>query len=119
MLTQPVRLEADSIPLPKVYTKTDLTSLVNKYAEEYHVSPTVMVNTINCEDTTWNPQKQSDIVKNGVREESYGLSQINLPSNPNVTKEQAQDPEYSINFMASEMSKGHAQKWSCYRKIYN
>lgn len=78
-----------------------------------------MINTINCEDTTWNPQKQSDIVKNGIREESYGLAQINIPSNPNVTIEQAQDPNFAIEFMAKNMGAGRSDMWSCYRKIYN
>jgi glutamate formiminotransferase len=104
---------------PKETTKSDLVQLVYKYGEQYHVNPQVMINTINCEDTTWEPQRQSDIVNKGVREESYGLSQINLPSNPNVTKEQAKDPEFAIEFMAKKMADGRSNMWSCYRQIYN
>lgn len=74
-----------------------------------------MINTINCEDVTWNPKKQSDIVRNGKQEESYGLAQINLPSNPNVTLEQAQDPNFAIKFMAKNMSIGKASMWTCWR----
>ncbi len=117
-LVHPVRLAADTLP-PKDYTKSGLTSLVYHYAEEYNVKPQTMINVINCEDTTWDPKKQSDIVQNGKREESYGLAQIHLPSNPDVSLSQAQDPEFAIKFMAKEMAAGHANKWSCYRKIYN
>ena len=115
----PVKLEADIRPIPKVLTKADLTQIVYQYGEQYHVDPHVMIKTINCEDTTWEPQKQSDIVKDGERERSYGLAQINIPSNPDVTIEQAQDPNFAIEWMAKEMSDGHSNKWSCYRKIYN
>ncbi len=78
-----------------------------------------MINVINCEDSTWSTTKQSDIVKNGERERSYGLAQINLPSNPNVTLSQAQDPDFAIQFMAKNISSGRANMWSCYRKLYN
>lgn len=115
----PVKIEADSIPPPKVLTKADLTSLVYQYAKDYGVKSSVMINTINCEDVTWDPEKQSDIIKTGIREESYGLAQINLPNNPEITKSQAQDPNFAIEWMAKQMSNGHAQKWSCYKKIYN
>lgn len=41
--------------------------------------------------------EQSRIYKNGVREPSFGIAQIHLPSHPDVTKEQALDEEFSIN----------------------
>lgn len=116
---QPVKLAADTLPQPKDYTKSDLIQLVYTKASEFHVKPQTMINVINCEDTTWDPTKQSDIVRGGVREESYGLSQINLPSHPDITKSQSQEPEFAIEFMAKEMAAGHANKWSCYRKLYN
>jgi hypothetical protein len=40
-------------------------------------------------------------VKKGDRELSWGLVQIHLPTNPNVKKEQATDPEFSIKYLAS------------------
>lgn len=40
---------------------------------------------------------QSEIIKNGVREPSFGIAQIHLPSHPDVTEEQALDEEFSIH----------------------
>ena len=44
---------------------------------------------------------------------SFGLSQIHLPAHPYVTKEQAFDIDFSIDFMAKEFSKGNEGIWSC------
>ena len=46
---------------------------------------------------------------------SFGLSQIHSPSHPSVTKEQAFDIDYSINFMAKNISEGRGNMWTCYR----
>ena len=93
--------------------------LVEKYADEYNVSATIMTKVIDCENTTWDEKRQSDIInKNGVREDSWGLSQIHLPSHPHISKEQAQDAEFSIEFMAKEFANGKQTKWSCYKKLY-
>lgn len=93
--------------------------LVEKYADEYNVSATTMRRVIDCENTQWDEKKQSEIInKHGVREDSWGLSQIHLPSHPHITKEQAQDAVFSIEFMAQEFANGKQTKWSCYKKLY-
>ena len=49
-------------------------------------------------------------------ERSYGLSQINTMVH-DVTIEQATDPEYAINFMAENFSKGKYNMWyNCNQK---
>lgn len=94
-------------------------SLVEKYAIEYNVSATTMKKVISCENNTWDPKRQSDIINSkGERENSWGLSQIHLPSHPHISREQAQDPEFSIEFMAKAFSKGQQTKWSCYKKLF-
>lgn len=70
-----------------------------------------MTNVIFCESSN-NPKAIGD---GGT---SFGLSQIHLPAHPHITKEQAFKPEYAIEFMAKEMSKGNAWKWSCWKKLY-
>lgn len=106
-------------PAPIVKTKDELIQTVYQLAKANGVNPQVMVNTINCENTDWNSDLQSRITtKNGTREESYGLAQINLPSHPNISYAQATDPEFAINYMATQMAEGKASQWSCYRQIY-
>jgi hypothetical protein len=52
------------------------------------------------------------------REDSWGYVQINLPWNPNISKEQALDPEFSIRFLAQRLSEGYGSRWTCYRDLY-
>jgi hypothetical protein len=45
---------------------------------------------------------------------SFGLSQIHLPAHPDVSKEEAFDFDFAIDFMAREFSKNNMGIWSCY-----
>lgn len=119
IITKPLNLIAEDV-VPKefmtyTYTKSELIDKVYKYAEIYGNNPKIMIKTINCENYEWNPLLQSRIIeKDGGREDSWGLSQIHLPSHPNITKEQAQNPDFSIAFMAKHL--GRDVTWSCYKK---
>jgi hypothetical protein len=55
--------------------------------------------------------------KVGDYEQSYGLVQIHLPAHPHITKEQATDPEFAIDFLARNVAKGKANMWTCARTI--
>lgn len=92
-----------------------IEELIAHFATQYHVDYISMYRTIECETRFRNVQ--SEIVKNGVREESYGYSQIHLPSHPNITKEQSLTPSFAIEFMAKEFSKGRQWQWTCARKL--
>lgn len=67
---------------------------------------------INCE-SSGNSQAIGDFGN------SFGLVQIHLISNPEITKEQALDPIFSLNFITDEFIKGHQNKWTCYRMLYD
>lgn len=110
-------IEDVAIEVPEIVV-VDIDQLITSKAKEYGVSRSVMYNTMKCENRDFDTMLQSYVVKDGVREDSWGLAQIHLPSHPNITKAQAQDPEFSINFIAKEMSEGRAWKWSCWRKLY-
>lgn len=62
-----------------------------------------MKRTLYCESGYQNIQ--SNIVKNGIREPSYGIAQIHQPSHPTITREQALDPEFAIKFMSDNWGK--------------
>lgn len=55
----------------------------------------------------------------GDHGQSFGLVQIYLPANKGITKEQALDPTFALNFITSEFAKGHQKRWSCYRLLFN
>lgn len=91
--------------------------MVTQSAKNNGVSPETAIAVINCEDTTWQVDKQSDYYKNGKREESYGLAQINLPSHPNISYNEAINPSFAIDYLTSELAAGHGNMWTCYRKL--
>ena len=104
-------------------------SKIDEVAREYGVSADRMYSTMaECENPELDPNLQSRVrysysvkewgVDKGDREESYGLSMIHLPSHPDITVEQATDPEFAIDFMAKEFAAGRASKWTCYRLLY-
>lgn len=100
-------------------------SLVEIYAAKYNVSKSSLLKTIKNENNTFDFDRQSDLkykkgnrwgFKEGEREKSYGIAQIHLPDHPDVTYEEATDPEFSVNFMASNFAKGNENWWSGYEK---
>ena len=110
-------LKAPIITQVKHSTPTPaISSLMLEKAEKYNISYQDLYDTISCE-SNFDIDVQSNHYANGKREESYGLSQINLPSNPQVTYEQAIDPEFAVEFMAYNFSKGRHYLWSCWKIV--
>jgi len=102
-----IKIEGEATP--------ELMMKIYQIAEKYGVDPELMTEVINCESRFRNVQSRQ--YHKGVREKSYGLSQIHLPSHPEITKEQAKNSDFAIEFMAKEFSKGRYYKWNCYKKI--
>ena len=50
--------------------------------------------------------------------DSLGMVQINLPSHPDVTPEQANDPHFALTFIVDEFLAGNEWKWTCWRALY-
>lgn len=106
--------KAEEPEVVQLTTKIDWTperidTEIEEQAAKYGKSADYMRAIIKCE-SHGSTTIQSHHVKNGVREKSYGLSQIHLPSHPTVTREEAIDPEFAINFLAKNLGK---VKWSC------
>lgn len=122
----------DEVVEPKVvqiavkidWTPERIKEEVWKRAEKYNTFPEMMWQTILCENPQLDPELQSLIVKDGVREDSWGLSQFHLPSGNKtaegvtITKEMAQNPEIALDAMAYHFSIGNAELWTCFRNIY-
>lgn len=98
-------------PRTNVNIKDDTTYVhlaIARYSAKYDVSTYVLNRIVQCESGYRNIQ--SNVVKNGVREPSYGVVQIHLPS-WGITKEQALDIDYSIEWAAKQIAAG---KWWWY-----
>ena len=99
-------------------------NLVRQYSEQYGVSYALMSAIMDAENYSRNPNLQSQLLYEftnaslgiyyGEQEYSFGLVQINLHYNPNITMSQATDPEYSIEFLAKHLSLGHHSMWGAY-----
>lgn len=110
-----------------IYAPDKLTprQIVQVKAVEYGVPAPLLEKMITCE-SQWQTTVQSrhiyprDIpkvgIKKGTRERSFGIAQLNLDWNPNITYEQATDPMFSIDFMAKKVSEGKGYLWSCFPK---
>ncbi len=87
-----------------------IDEIINRYATGTKAYQ--MKRTLFCESGFQNIQ--SNIVKNGERELSFGIAQIHLPSHPNITQEQTLDPEFSIKFMSDRWED---TKWYGYLRL--
>lgn len=99
--------------------------LVKINAEKYKVSESSLWNTIKNENYTLIFNQQSKLkykannrwgFPNGTQEKSYGLAQIHLPDHKKVSYEDAIKPEYAVDFMAYNFSKGRQRWWMGYEK---
>lgn len=84
--------------------------LVKERANQFHVKESVMREVISCE-SDWNVHAIGD------HGHARGLAQINDIYHPEVSQEQAFDPDFAITFMAKAMSEGRASEWTCWRQL--
>lgn len=85
---------------------------ISFYSKMYGVSQYQVYRTIQCESGFRNIQ--SGIIKNGVREDSWGLAQINLHYHPSVSRLQALDQDFAIEWMAKHFN---TVTWHGYNRV--
>lgn len=97
--------------------------MITASAHRYGVDRESLYKTLDCESVHFaDPAIQSGYYYKGVRENSWGYAQFNLPSSlktadgRTITKEIAVNPEEAIDATAYNFSIGNAGQWSCYRK---
>lgn len=86
--------------------KDDRDAAIAYWASEFDADAKEMTETIRCE-SRFHPDAVGD---NG---KSFGLAQIHLPAHPDVSKEQALDPDFSIKWMAAHWFQKRI--WTCAR----
>jgi len=80
---------------------------ITHYAEYYKVSEITMNLIVKCE-SQFNPKARNN---NPPIEDSSGLVQINLLAHKDVSLEQAQDIEFSLDFLARNLKAGKGSMW--------
>lgn len=91
---------------------------ISFYADKYSVNEDHFRKTIYCESGASSTIQSAVVNATGEREASYGIAQIHMLSHPNITIEQAKDVDFSLDFMAKAFATGHADMWTCWRKMY-
>lgn len=51
-------------------------------------------------------------------EDSWGIPQINLPSHPEITRLQALDIRWAVDWAAQRFKKGYQHEWSAWRLLF-
>lgn len=90
------------------YTQEDIINLIGLYSEEYQVDE------FTIKQVVWH-ESHYNLFDVGDDGNAFGLAQINLIYHPNITKEQAQDPHFALNFLAKNIKEGNGNKWTGYR----
>ncbi len=99
---------ADTIPLPPSFVmEHDLA--IDYWATMYHANADEMRATIKCE-SNFDPAAVGD------HGESVGVAQIHLPAHLDITREQAEDPDWSVQWMAKQWNT-NKHIWSCARLL--
>lgn len=118
-MVAPTEVKASIISIPVLVFQIPPLSLSQKIglvAIKYNVSPEILTKVIQCE-SFGSSTVQSYVVTNGIREDSWGLAQIHLSAHPEVTKAQALNVDFSLDFLASNLAKGQGNMWTCFRNL--
>ena len=91
-------------------SSTAIKTRLRAISEATGVSYDTMYAVIDCE-SGFNPNAVGD------SGHSFGLVQIYLDYHPTVTKSQALDPDFAIEFLADKLSKNQGYLWTCYRSL--
>lgn len=98
------------------YAQSDPDPAIDFWASYYGIDASTLRDTIEGE-SGFDPRVQSHMQNAkdpGGREDSWGLCQIHLPDHPDITKEQAQDPNWCLPWMANQIAQGKGHEWTCY-----
>lgn len=112
ILTTPHTIEIVNEPIetPTPVPTPRLVQLILDTAAAHKIDGERFLATARCESGL-----KSDAIGDGGN--SYGLFQIHLPAHPNVTAEQALDPNFAVEWSAQKF-KINPLIWTCYRTLY-
>lgn len=96
---------------PVIYSASTSEDIITSYAIHYGIPSKPLIRTLQCESNL-NPKAVGD---HGT---SLGVAQIHLPAHPDISKAEALDPLFAIDWAARQFSLGHQKMWSCYNILY-
>lgn len=125
-LLTPNYAQAEVVPLPPVAifmdvpVPPDVEDLIYQAEAKYNLKDDSLYETLKCESIGWKNGQSKIPHKGGPNgyEDSWGVAQIHLPAHKDITKEEALDPVFAVDWAASEFAAGRAYEWTCYRDLY-
>lgn len=126
-----IALKTDTVaPEEPVKGEEAIPDKIKRYAQKYGVSEQTLTAMVSCETGgTFDPDLQSLSqytrdhpewgFKKGDREDSWGLAQIHLPAHPHISRDEATDPDFALEFLALNLARGKQSMWlNCWRDIH-
>lgn len=86
---------------------TTIASYILATSTVNHINGKRLLATLNCESGL-------DYLAVGDNGHSFGVAQIFLPAHKDITKEQALDWRWSIDWSVMQWKKGNQRIWTCY-----
>lgn len=109
----------------RIWTQEEVKQYATEIAEEFGLHKGRFLATLECENR-FNTKGQSQHpnrqrmpewytpVGDPLKEQSFGVAMINLPSHPGITKEMSENPLFAIPWMAQKFVDGYAYFWTCW-----
>lgn len=100
-------------------SRSTIEKMVLDTQKKYNLSDR-FYGTMQCESMGFQNIQSKVPKKNGPngREDSWGVPQIHLPAHPNITRTQAMDVRFAIDWAGKQFALGRERMWSCYTLKY-
>jgi len=102
-------------PIKTEYTKEEIKSLIKRIAIESGVDPDLALKVATCESGL----NLNARCKNSPTSIDRGLFQINNYWHPEVTDEQADNPEFATRWFCKAVNEGHLSWWNASKKCWH
>lgn len=103
--------QLQTVRAQELYNPSDsLPQIAAEISDAYGLNTPLFLKVITCE-SGFNSNAVGDL---GT---SFGLAQIHLPAHPEITEQEAEDPIFSLKFMADEWRANHESEWTCYTEL--
>lgn len=118
---QVAQMSLESYKTPQVMvaemTPEDYRAYASTTAERYGIDPVPFVGTL-AHESDYVSDAAGDFDASTKEYTSFGCAQIHLVAHPDVTKTQAQDCIWSIEWTAKQFAKGNQKMWTAWRIYY-
>lgn len=110
--------DAPIAPLPIKVISID--GLISQSAQEYGLNRLHFYATLDCESDGFRDIGIQSLIpdSNGPNghENSWGIAQIDLDYHPDISKNEAIDPSFAIDYAAHMFANGQAEQFHCWQK---